>query len=186
MTKASCSCCSKINRRSFIGLTIGFGLVSSINTTSARAEAILTAASGGDESFMRLALEEAKRGDFPFGAVIVRDGKVMASGHNVGVRTNDPTAHGEITAIRNFISKYPSSDLRQATIYTTGEPCPMCMGAILWCGFRRMVYAASIKDLSMRIGQIMIASPQIANADHHNKIEITGGVLSAEALALFK
>lgn len=186
MTKSSCGCCSKITRRSFVGLAIGFGLVSSINTTSVRAEAILTAANETDESFMRQALEEAKRGDFPFGSVIVRDGKVMASGHNVGVRTNDPTAHGEITAIRNFISKYPSNDLKQATIYTTGEPCPMCMGAIMWCGFRRMVYAASIKDLSTRIGQIMIKSPEIAMADPQNKIQITGGVLSAEALGLFK
>jgi tRNA(adenine34) deaminase len=62
----------------------------------------------------------------------------------------------------------------------------MCMGAIMWCGFRRMVYAASIKELSIRIGQIMITSPQVANADHQNNIQITGGVLSAESLALFK
>jgi guanine deaminase len=160
--------------------------VSSIKTTSARAEAILTAASGADESFMRMALEEAKRGDFPFGAVIVREGKVVASGHNVGFRTNDPTAHGEITAIRNFISKYPSSDLRQATIYTTGEPCPMCMGAIIWSGFKRVVYAASIKELSSRIGQIMITSHTIADAAPESKIEITGGILASEALELFK
>ena len=62
----------------------------------------------------------------------------------------------------------------------------MCMGAILWCGFGRMVYGASIKQLSTRIGQIMISSSTIADAAQENKIEITGGVLGAEALALFK
>jgi guanine deaminase len=175
-----------INRRSFVGLAIGFSLVSGINTTSVQAEAILMATHRTDESFMRQALEEARRGDFPFGAVIVCDGKVMASGHNVGIRKNDPTAHGEITAIRNFISKYPSNNLKQATIYTTGEPCPMCMGAIIWSGFKRVVYAASIKELSSRIGQIMITSHTIADAAPESKIEITGGILASEALELFK
>jgi tRNA(adenine34) deaminase len=186
MTKSSCSCCAKINRRSFVGSSIGLGIVTSIRTTSVCAEAILAAANGTDESFMRQALEEARRGDFPFGAVIVRDGKVMSSGHNVGVKTNDPTAHGEIIAIRNFVSKYPSSDLKQATIYTTGEPCPMCMGAIIWSGFKRVVYAASIKELSSRIGQIMITSHTIADAAPESKIEIIGGILASEALELFK
>lgn len=185
MKDLSCSCCSSISRRNFMALAIGLGIAASISSSPAVGEAILVVSNKAEEGFMRLALDEAKRGDFPFGAVIVRSGHVVAAGHNIGIRTNDPTAHGEITAIRNFISRYPAKGLREATIYTTGEPCPMCMGAIIWTGFRRMVYAASIKDLSSRIGQIMITSPTNADADPENKIEITGGVLASEALALF-
>ncbi|MBL1255462.1 nucleoside deaminase [Methylocystis sp. Sn-Cys] len=135
---------------------------------------------------MRLAVEEAKKGDFPFGAVIVREGGVAASGRNMGIRTNDPTAHGEMVAIRNFCATRPASELKGATIYTTGEPCPMCMSAILWSGFGRMVYAASIEQLATRIGQIMMRSEAVAEAAPFETIEITGGVLAGEALALFK
>lgn len=131
MKNHSCSCCSSISRRSFVGLAIGLGIATSISSSTAVGEALLMAPDQADEGFMRLALDEAKRGDFPFGAVIVRNGHAVAAGHNIGIRTNDPTVHGEITAIRNFISKYPAKDLREATIYTTGEPCPMCMGAII-------------------------------------------------------
>jgi guanine deaminase len=138
-----------------------------------------------DEAFMRLALEEARQGDFPFGAVIVRDGKVATRGRNMGVKTNDPTAHGEMVAIRRFVADHPADGLKGATIYTTGEPCPMCMSAILWCGFGRVVYAASIGALSTRIGQIMVTSESVAQAAPFAQIEITGDVLSAEAMALF-
>jgi guanine deaminase len=139
-----------------------------------------------DETFMRLALAEAARGDFPFGAVIVRDGKVLASGHNSGIMTNDPTAHGEMVAIHGFLARHPAAELQGTTLYTSGEPCPMCMGAIVWCGIGRVVFAASIAELSTRIGQIMVTSRQIADAAPFATISITGGVLAAEALALFE
>ncbi|WP_424360577.1 nucleoside deaminase [Methylocystis parvus] len=152
----------------------------------ASAKAVLSPSRAEDEGFMRLALAEAAKGDFPFGAVIVRDGKVAATGRNMGIRTNDPTAHGEVVAIRNFCASHPAGELKGATLYTTGEPCPMCMGAILWSGFARMVYAASIEQLSTKIGQIMTPSRTLAEAAPFETIDITGGVLAAEALALFK
>ncbi len=138
-----------------------------------------------DESFMQLALAEAARGDFPFGAVIVRDGKVVAVGRNLGRTNNDPTAHGEMMAIRSFVASQPAADLRGATLYTSGEPCPMCMGAILWCGIGRVVFAASIDELAAKLGQIMLTSRTVAQAAPFAAISITGGVLAAEALALF-
>jgi len=138
-----------------------------------------------DETFMRMALAEAKQGDFPFGAVIVRDGRPLASGHNLSKTDHDPTAHGEMVAIRRFVASNPADSLKGATLYTTGEPCPMCMGAILWCGFGRLVFAASIGELTTKLGQIDIRSRTIAEAAPFARISITGGVLAAEALELF-
>jgi len=180
----ACGCGRPLDRRAaLVGLTcVGVGAALA-STSPARAEALLTPAQPQDEGFMRLALAEAAKGDFPFGAVIVRDGKVVATGHNRG--SNDPTAHGEMVAIHAFVARHPSGLLREATLYTSGEPCPMCMGAIIWCGFRRVVYAASIEQLSAKIGQIMLPSVEIARAAPFAQLEITGGVMAKEALALF-
>jgi tRNA(adenine34) deaminase len=140
----------------------------------------------GDEAFMRLALTEAAEGDFPFGAVIVKESKVLARGRNIGVRSNDPTAHAEMVAIRRFVADHPAAELHDATIYASGEPCPMCMGAILWSGIGRVVFAASIEELSTRIEQILVTSRTLAEAAPFTTISVTGGVLAAESLALFR
>lgn len=138
-----------------------------------------------DETFMRMALAEARQGDLPFGTVIVQDGRPLATGHNLSKTDHDPTAHGEMVAIRRFVAAHPADALKGATLYTTGEPCPMCMGAILWCGFGRLVFAASIGELATKLGQIDIRSRTIAEAAPFARISITGGVLAAEALELF-
>ena len=139
----------------------------------------------GDELFMRMAIAEAAQGDFPFGAVIVRDGKVLAKGRNLGKTNNDPTAHGEMVAIRRFVAQRPATEFKGTTLYTSGEPCPMCMSAIVWCGIGRVVFAASIEELATKIGQIMLTSHTVAEAAPFANVAITGGVLSTEALALF-
>jgi hypothetical protein len=84
--------------------------------------------------FMRMAIEEAALGDYPFGAVIVRDGEVLARGRNLGKQEKDPTAHGEMVAIRKFLAAHGPEMLKGTTLYTSGESCPMCMGAVVWCG----------------------------------------------------
>ena len=166
---------------------LGAGLAgAAINAPGqAKAEATRMAPIPGDEDFMRMAIAEAARADFPFGAVIVRDGKVLAAGRNLGKTTNDPTAHGEMVAIRRFVASRPDDELKGTTLYTSGEPCPMCMGAIIWCGIGRVVFAASIEELATKMGQIMLTSRTVADAAPFASIGITGGVLSAEALALF-
>ena len=142
-------------------------------------------ASADDERFMRIALDEARQGDFPFGAAIVRDGQVLARGRNLGRTNDDPTAHGEMTAIRRCIANQGSAGLRGSTLYTSGEPCAMCMGAILWCGFDRLVFAASLQQLATTIDQIMIPSADVAAKTPFAPITITGGVLANEAMKLF-
>ncbi len=186
MEETPCECEICINRQSFWrGMMFSAVLACAAPATRAFAKAIETAERADDERFMRLALEEAVKGDFPFGAVIVKDARVLARGHNSGVSANDPTAHGEMKAIRNFVAARPAGELKGAVIYTTGEPCPMCMAAILWSGFGRVVYAASIDQLADKLNQIMIKSEAVAAATPFMDIEITGGVLSGEAMALF-
>lgn len=101
--------------------------------------------------FMKLAIEEARCGinNFdggPFGAVIVKDGKVISTGHNQVVATNDPTAHGEMVAIRNACEKLGTFDLSGCEIYTTGYPCPMCFCAILWANIDKVYYGCNTTD----------------------------------------
>ena len=85
--------------------------------------------------FMEEAFREAQKGiaagdGGPFGAVIVKDGEIIARGHNEVVKTNDPTSHAEMSAIRNASSRLQNFKLEGCTLYVTGEPCPMCFSAI--------------------------------------------------------
>jgi len=100
---------------------------------------------------MRIALDEARQADFPFGAVIVQDGSVIARGRNLGRANGDPTAHGEMVAIRRCLADKGAVPLRGSTLYTSGEPCAMCMGAIVWSRIARVVFAASIAQLATKI-----------------------------------
>lgn len=101
--------------------------------------------------FMELAIEEARYGinnldGGPFGAVIVKNGEVISTGHNQVVATNDPTAHGEMVAIRKACEKLGTFDLSGCEIYTTGYPCPMCFCAILWANIDKVYYGCNTTD----------------------------------------
>ena len=87
----------------------------------------------------------------PFGAVIVKDGTMIAEGVNQVTSTNDPTAHAEILAIRAACTKLGVFDLHECEIYTSCEPCPMCLGAIYWARLSRIYFASAAADAS-RIG----------------------------------
>src|SRR5882724_7715508 len=126
---------------------------------------------------MRIALDEARQGDFPFGSVIVRDGVLLARGRNLERRNDDPTAHGEMVAIRRCLRDHGSAALRGSTFYTSGEPCAMCMGAILWSHIGRLVFAASVAQLASKIDQIGLSSADVAATASFAPISITGGVL---------
>ena len=163
-------------------------MIVSLAAAAALSASCAMAAAGNstdDARFMRLALDEARLGDYPFGAVIVRDGEVIARGRNLGKTTGDPTAHGEMMAIRHCLADHGRDALAGSTIYTSGEPCAMCMGAIIWSHMGRMVYAASLQQLATKIDQIMIPSAEVAAKAPFAPITITGGVLADEAMQLF-
>ena len=105
---------------------------------------------------MQMAIEEARKGIHaghggPFESVIVKDGEVVGRGHNRVVKNNDPTCHGEIAAIRNAGSKLDTFDLSGCEIYTTGEPCHMCLCACMWANISKIYYSCTIAD-NDRIG----------------------------------
>ena len=139
-----------------------------------------------DEDFMRLAIEESRRGDWPYGAVLVRDGVEIARAHNTCRRDNDVTAHAEINLIRAVLRDTPDLSLADCTLYSSSESCPLCAAAQVWAGIGRVVYGASIEQL-IEIGQHQIATP---SAEIYRTgfvdIEHTGGVLAEHALAAFE
>lgn len=102
--------------------------------------------------FMKIAIEEAQKGIHaghggPFGAVIVKDGKIVGKGHNMVVAEKDATLHGEMVAIKNASKALDTFDLSGCEIYTTGEPCPMCLGAIMWANIDKVYYGGTSKDI---------------------------------------
>lgn len=106
--------------------------------------------SAEDRAFMRMAIElsitNIDQGGGPFGAVVVRNGHVVAKGANRVVANNDPTAHAEVVAIRNACRELQTFDLEGCTIYASCEPCPMCLSAIYWSGIKRICYANTKRD----------------------------------------
>ena len=103
-----------------------------------------------DRRFMQMAIdlsiENIDSGGGPFGAVIVRDGKMIAQGANRVVPNNDPTAHAEVVAIRIACRELDTFDLSGCTVYTSCEPCPMCLSALYWAGIERICYANTKRD----------------------------------------
>ena len=101
--------------------------------------------------YMRIAMEEAQIGikkghGGPFGAVLVKDGKVIAKSHNMVLRKKDSTLHAEMIVIRQGCKKLKSFDLSSCDIYTTGKPCRMCEAAINWAKIKRVYYGNTYKD----------------------------------------
>lgn len=95
---------------------------------------------------IELALENIRDGGGPFGAVIVKDGKIVATGANRVTANNDPTAHAEVSAIRTACEKLGTFMLDGCDIYSSCEPCPMCLGAIYWAHIDRLYYACNKLD----------------------------------------
>jgi len=98
-----------------------------------------------------LSVENVKNGGGPFGAVIVKDGKIISEGTNRVTANNDPTAHAEVSAIRNAAQKLNTFDLSGCKIYTSCEPCPMCLSAIYWAHLDK-IYFGNTKSDAKAIG----------------------------------
>lgn len=133
-----------------------------------------------DIKYMKIALKEAEKAavldEVPVGAVIVKDNKILAKAHNLREKSNDPTSHAEINAIRKACKKLKSWRLEGATIYVTVEPCAMCAGTILWSRIARVVYGA--KDLKGGALGTTFNLYEIKNLNHYP--ETTSGVLEKE------
>lgn len=111
----------------------------------------MTTLKKASNQYMQMAIDEARYGIHaghggPFGSIIVKDGRIVGRGHNRVVRNNDPTCHGEVAAIRDACENLGTFDLTGCDIYTTGEPCHMCLCACMWANIRHIYYGCTIAD----------------------------------------
>ncbi len=142
-----------------------------------------------DEEYMRLAIEKTREGiaagQTPFGAVIVLDGKVVAAAHNTVWRDSDPTAHAEVNAIRQAAAKLGRIDLAGCTLFTTCEPCPMCLAATHWSKIDRVVYGATIADAAASgFSELHVGAQDLA-ARGGSSLRVELGPCREECRALF-
>ena len=139
-----------------------------------------------DQDFMREALIEAQKafakGEIPIGAVIVREGKILARDHNRREELHDPTAHAEILVLRQAGKILGGWRLPQTTLYVTIEPCPMCAGALVQARVERVVFGAWDSKAGAVESLYHLASDKRLN----HRLEITGGVFAEEAKALMR
>lgn len=141
---------------------------------------------GGAPSFMSLALDEARkaaaRGEVPIGAVIVRDGVVLAADGNRTLELNDPTAHAETLAIRTACATLQSQRLPECDLYVTLEPCPMCAAAISFARIRRLYYAApDPKGGAVESGVRFYSQPTC-----HHAPDVYGGIAESESADMLR
>lgn len=139
-----------------------------------------------DESFMRVALEEAARapaiGEVPIAAVVVREGKILAQAHNYRELWQDPTAHAEVIAVRAAAKALGTWRLTETTLYVTVEPCTMCLGAIILARIPRVIFGATDPKAGACGSVFNLSSEPKLN----HRVTVTGGVLEQESQALIQ
>jgi tRNA(adenine34) deaminase len=140
----------------------------------------------GEESFMRealaLAAQAAAKGEVPVGAVLVKDGRILARGYNRPISSRDPTAHAEIVALREGAAAEGNYRLPGCELYVTLEPCAMCVGAMVHARIARVVYGAT--DAKTGACGSIVDLPAIAHWNHHGVF--SGGVLAEECGAVLR
>jgi tRNA(adenine34) deaminase len=143
-------------------------------------------ADGRDAPFMREALAQAAQagaaGEVPVGAVVVRDGRVIARGFNRPISSHDPTAHAEIVALREAAAAEGNYRLPGCELYVTLEPCAMCVGAMVHARLARVVYGA--RDPKTGACGSIVDLPALAHWNHHGVFQ--GGVLADECGAILR
>jgi tRNA(adenine34) deaminase len=139
-----------------------------------------------DSAFMQLALDQARLawavGEVPVGAVVVKDGEVIAAGYNQPIGRHDPTAHAEIVALRAAAEKIGNYRLPGCELYVTLEPCAMCSGAMMHARLSRVIYAA-VDPKTGACGSVLDLFKE-EQLNHHT--EVVGGVLAEESSAMLK
>ena len=144
-----------------------------------------------DSHFMRIAIEQARTGlasgEQPFGTVIASKDTIVCQTYSRKLATSDPTAHAETLAVRAASQKLKQRTLEGCVLYTTCEPCPMCLGAMLNAGIKRLVMGARLRDLSAN-GVFNFGSYSAENfaAMMDWNLEIEGGILGEECVALYR
>jgi tRNA(adenine34) deaminase len=139
-----------------------------------------------NERFMRMALREAQRGaregEVPVGAVVVRDGRVLARAHNRPIHLHDPSAHAEVLALRRAARKSLNYRLEGCDLYVTIEPCAMCAGAVVHSRLRRLIYGAQ----DSKAGACGSALRVLNHRKLNHRVETTHGILASECASVIQ
>lgn len=142
-----------------------------------------------DDDYMQQALAAArvgiKAGQIPVGSVLVRDDKVVCAAHNTVWEDTDPSAHGEMNAIRKGAKLLGTVDLSGSTVYVTLEPCPMCLSALHWARVSRVVYGASIADsVAVGFSELTVPAAELARLGG-SSLKVEAGPRREECIGLF-
>ena len=139
-----------------------------------------------DKQYMDLALKEAKKAyhkdEVPIGAVVVREGKILGRGYNLREKKQDPTAHAEMTAIRQASAALKSWRLEDCTLYVTLEPCPMCAGAMLQARIKRVVYGTT----DPKGGAVDTLYSLLQDSRFNHQVEVKSGVKAEKSRQLLQ
>ncbi len=134
---------------------------------------------------IRLATEQVQKGGGPFGAVIVKDGKIIAKGANKVTLAHDPTAHAEVVAIREACEKLGTHNLEGCDIYCSCEPCPMCLGAIYWARIGKVFFAATKADAREAGFDDQMIYEELCKS-HEERVLFTEQMMRDDALEAFR
>jgi tRNA(adenine34) deaminase len=155
--------------------------------TAAAAEKLAAISTATRENAMRRAIAVAKRNPtYPFGAIVTRiaDGRVMAEGVNASGK--NPMLHGEVAAMNDYLRRHGNKNWAEMVLYTTAEPCSMCMSALVWAGIGGVIFGTDLAGLKRAgIDQIDIPAATVVAASPFWHGEVLGGVLASETDALF-
>lgn len=151
-----------------------------------RAASVSDAAAVTDFEYMQLAIEQAQnaalRGEVPIGAVVVLEGRILATESNRTITDCDPTAHAEIVALRDAAKKIGNYRLNGASLYVTVEPCAMCAGALVQARISRLIYGADEpKGGAVRTCMQVLDAPML-----NHRVEVVSGVLAGESVQLLQ
>lgn len=143
-----------------------------------------------DQKYMRMAMDKAREGmrngQTPFGACIVREGKILSCEHNVVWQTMDITAHAEVHAIRAACRNANTIDLSGSILYSTCEPCPMCFAAIHWARISKVIFGARIEDAqSAGFHELTISNQQMKEIGG-SEVEVVSDFMRSENQEIFK
>ena len=142
-----------------------------------------------ESDWMKLAIAKTREGiaagQSPFGAIIVKDGSEVATTHNTVWRDTDPTAHAEVNCLRSAARALATIDLKGCTMYSTCEPCPMCLAAIHWAKVDRVVFGATIDDAAEAgFCELHVAAETLTEMGR-SPLKVESGLLREECAALF-
>jgi tRNA(Arg) A34 adenosine deaminase TadA len=143
-----------------------------------------------EADFMRAAIQKTQEGidlgQSPFGSVIVLDGKIVAATHNTVWRDTDPTAHAEVNCIRAAAKALRTIALKGCTLYSTTEPCPMCLSAIHWAKIDRVMFGATIADATAAGFSELLVDAKVLAAMGKSPLVVESGLLREECADLFQ